>query len=240
MNIEELREAQQAERRMDSLQHLPDSFYDEVAEYVEERKSKRQEIAETAADPFSNPEVAQLTDEIETAEDVARAIYDRRVGKIVKLASFAASDMSADTDGLTVEERDAFEDIVGRMRDNRERVLSTLERQPAIHNSSGDQTDAVYTTNHSEDAEAIVEDSPDSNPKQESSIADDANPSGASSEDSSSDTGVDRTTVRITRDVGTIFGVDEREYELAADDIVTLPKANAEPLLSQDAAKKLD
>jgi len=49
-----------------------------------------------------------------------------------------------------------------------------------------------------------------------------------------------RTVVRITDDVGTIFGVDEREYTLQAEDVVTLPTTNAEVLLQQDAATKLE
>jgi DNA replication factor GINS len=50
----------------------------------------------------------------------------------------------------------------------------------------------------------------------------------------------ERTTVRITRDVGAIFGVDEREYDLSSEDVVTLPTANAEPLLQRDAAERID
>ena len=49
-----------------------------------------------------------------------------------------------------------------------------------------------------------------------------------------------RTTVRITRDVGAIFGVDEREYDLADEDVVSLPDANADPLIERGAAERLD
>jgi DNA replication factor GINS len=49
----------------------------------------------------------------------------------------------------------------------------------------------------------------------------------------------DRTTVRITQDVGEILGVDERTYELSAEDVVTLPAVNATPLLDRDAAEQL-
>jgi DNA replication factor GINS len=51
---------------------------------------------------------------------------------------------------------------------------------------------------------------------------------------------VERTTVRITDEVGEILGVDQREYRLGADDVVTLPTANAEPLLDREAAERLD
>ncbi|MFC6794065.1 hypothetical protein ACFQFH_06520 [Halobaculum halobium] len=40
--------------------------------------------------------------------------------------------------------------------------------------------------------------------------------------------------------MGQILGVDEREYELASDDVVTLPTANADPLLQRDAAEPIE
>jgi DNA replication factor GINS len=46
--------------------------------------------------------------------------------------------------------------------------------------------------------------------------------------------------VRITESVGTILGTDEREYSLMREDVVTLPAANAEALLSKDAAVEIE
>jgi len=51
---------------------------------------------------------------------------------------------------------------------------------------------------------------------------------------------VDRATVRITDDVGEIYGVDDRSYELSREDVVTLPTVNAGPLVEQGAAERLD
>lgn len=51
---------------------------------------------------------------------------------------------------------------------------------------------------------------------------------------------VERATVRITDDVGEIYGVDDRAYELSAEDVVTLPTINAGPLVEQGAAERLD
>ncbi len=126
MDLDELRSVRRTERQKDSLQHLRDSFYEDVAAYIAERKAERRRTAEAADDPYGNPEVRRLTDEIETAEDVVEAIYERRVGKVVKLASFAAADMSADKSGLTAEERDLFDDLVERIKRNRRAVLDTL------------------------------------------------------------------------------------------------------------------
>jgi len=49
----------------------------------------------------------------------------------------------------------------------------------------------------------------------------------------------ERVRVRITRDVGEILGVDQREYHLEADDVLTLPEANAEPLVDRGAAERV-
>ncbi len=51
---------------------------------------------------------------------------------------------------------------------------------------------------------------------------------------------VDRMTVKITRDVGSILGVDDREYTLSSDDVVTLPEQNAVPLVDREAAEPLE
>jgi DNA replication factor GINS len=46
--------------------------------------------------------------------------------------------------------------------------------------------------------------------------------------------------VRITSDVDEFYGVDERRYDLDAEDVVQLPEANAKPLLQKEAAERLD
>jgi DNA replication factor GINS len=51
--------------------------------------------------------------------------------------------------------------------------------------------------------------------------------------------GENRTTVRVTEDVGTLLGVDDREYDLESEDVVALPEDNAEALLQREAAEKL-
>jgi len=379
MNLDELRSVRRTERQKDSLQHLRDSFYEDVAAYIAERKAERQRAAEQAADPFADPEVGQLTDEIETAEDVVESIYERRVGKVVKLASFAAADMSADTNGLTAEEKALFDDLVARIKQSRGTVLDVLSGEgegstpdstqvvtgdaaspasssqvpapaepsdptpsapskpsPSEANAaetpeaSASTTDPTSPPSHesgadvdaptpsgatapddvlaeamggsgSTDAGSAGADSPaEGSTAEESSgpsldVPPDAPPDAAAQDapvvenvgdgrdgdgydgdkrepdggvagaapmpehtdaapesaatqsaragpsDGSSETeDADRVTLRITEDVGQIFGVDEREYDLASEDVVTLPSTNAGPLLDRDAAERLD
>ena len=284
MNVEELRTVQRTERQKDSLQHLRDSFYRDVADYVADRKAERERVAAAADDPFSSPEVSRLTDEIETAEEVVESIYERRIGKIVKRATFAAAGMATEDEGLTTEERDLFEDLVARIEDNRETVLDTLagespgaaegtepdaaaesesaslapdrsdDRQPAAAaadpSSPSATSDDAGTPPAPDDilAEAMGGEgasaaSTDAEPAP-SPPSTDPEPDAPARDDSPApdggETGTERTTLRITSDVGEIFGVDEREYDLASEDVVTLPTPNAEPLLERDAAERLD
>jgi DNA replication factor GINS len=330
MNLDELRSVQSKERQKDSLQNLRPSFYQEVGEYIAELEDERERVAEQADDPFSSPEVGRLTDEIETAKDVVEAVYERRMGKLVKQASLAAAGMAADDEGLTAEEADLFEDLVDRIRSNKTRVLDVLEgvepesgagateaadssatvesgapagsqpepdppddapptppmepdlaagggepdptdfdpaeaTEPATvdlegEESTTDESDGVTaadvmggsgpTVNDGGDVEgpspAAEEPSPEvedpeldsqSTPSREDGTDEEPTVSDASD---TADDPVDRITVRMTRDVGSILGVDDREYTLSSDDVVTLPEQNASPLLERDAAEPLE
>ncbi|SMO45264.1 DNA replication complex subunit Gins51 [Halorubrum cibi] len=337
MNLDELRSVQAKERRKDSLQHLRDAFYDDVAAYVSDLRAARDRRAEQVENPFSDDDVRRMSDELETAEEVAEALYERRVGKVVKLASFAAAEMSVETEGMTTQERALFDDLVARIRENKSEVLATLAGDPP--SAGGDETapasengDAAGESTGTPDSSPSPETAGDPDPREaedavppeadepvppeadpssdvlagamggaptgstdggpRSDLADptesnapatDAEPGAAStdggptpvdpdpappgapgaagsvdgepsssangpdpSEDESSSTAdadaptIDRETVRITRDVGEIFGVDEREYDLVSEDVVTLPAANATPLVERDAAERIE
>lgn len=347
MNLDELRSVQAKERRKDSLQHLRDDFYDDVAAYIADLKAARDRRADEVEKPFADDDVRRMSDEIETAEEVAEALYERRVGKVVKLASFEAADMPVEQEGMTSQERALFDDLVARISENKASVLDVLtgEEEPAntgtdaqaVADAAGesadspspspepepepniaadqpaavDPTDAVGEPDEPNDgtlADAMggggADDEPqgepgstaesenvpdpdtaepapspasddpaESAPPGHTPVEPDTAPPGAddaggvegtdspqstgraTSSNSGSETGeespatgdessttaeTERTTVRITADVGDIFGVDEREYDLASEDVVTLPEANAEPLIERDAAERLE
>ncbi|WP_255193207.1 hypothetical protein [Natronobeatus ordinarius] len=311
MNLEELRTVQHKERQKDSLQHLRPTFYRDVGEYIAELEAERDRVAADADDPFSSPHVGRLTDEIETAKDVVEAIYERRMGKLVKQASLAAAGMPADDEGLTAEEADLFSDLVSRIESNKGRVLEVLDGAETTDSASAtdaaptdstpssdareaDQTgapsgadpsdevppvppeeppvddmmaDGPAATDSSADrvdvADVMGGDGPDPTPSEPPSSASapgepspdrpeadrreptadgsgDADRVDDAAESRESATAVDRLTVRITQDVGSILGVDDREYTLACDDVVTLPEQNATPLVERDAAEPLE
>jgi DNA replication factor GINS len=314
MNLGDLQSARSKERQKDSLQHLREDFYADVGRFVEELRTERERAAAAADDPFAAPEVRRLTDDIETAENTVEAIYERRVGKLVKLASLDAAGMPADEDGLTSEERDLFDTLVDSIESNRAHVLEDVlagegdatatddaaetssapgvgesptptDAGPAAEIVSDDATahdtaepagtaepdggvaDAEGTAGRAESgaaeggvtaADAMGGDTPSA--AADESLSDEARGDEPSASERSSEAGrasagaddagsetaqresddTDRTTVRITRDVGEIMGVDERTYHLASEDVVTLPEVNATPLLERDAAEQLD
>jgi len=250
MKLSDLREVQNRERSTDSLQELPDSFYEDVAEYIQELKTERERRAERADNPFDVPDIDRLTDEIKTAEQVAEAVYERRVGKIVRQASFAAADMSGDVDGLTVEERRLYEDITDRIGENKAHVLDVLGRDadPEPGDGGDGDTDAGADPNADgtgpvtdtdrpavETAEATAEAEP---PPRESSDGG-SEPPDLESEPAADGGSVSRSTVRVTRGVGEVFGVDERVYQLESEDVVSLPEENADALVAKGAAERL-
>jgi DNA replication factor GINS len=322
MDLDELQSAQSRERQTDSLQQLRPSFYEDAGEFIQSLRERRERAAEQADDPFDAPEVNRLTDDINTAEDTVEAIYERRVGKIVKMASLAAADMPTGDDGLTAEEQDLFETLVGAIENNREHVLDVLAGETSPTDDADSEATAAETTGSAsptrpdhapeshetdrvdpptpstEDAGAetpavdaadlmggaddeapaesgrAVDDPPvppsesdrsedgtdSSRPSDDRRSADDSSPieatDGGDRRGASGDSGrpepsgqatrsddgaaaIERTTVRITDDVGAIYGVDQREYDLSTDDVVCLPAANAEPLVDSDVAERL-
>ncbi|UIO98659.1 hypothetical protein Hbl1158_08830 [Halobaculum sp. CBA1158] len=364
MDLDELRSVQSKERRKDSLQHLRDSFYEDVAAYLDERKRRRDERAASVDKPFADEQVRKLSDEIETAEEVVESLYERRVGKVVKLASFAAAGAPTDSEGMTIQEAELFEDLVVRIEQNKDRVLDVLEGGSAVDvdvtgddavtgdaeasstreatataeatpaavpdsepgsasdagsaapgadgpgvgtnddggvlaDAMGGASDAdagadddgdAATESSATPADAYAEESEEFVPGSEPDRAGDAGATDATSgpeaasatsgsgaasatsraetasatPDASGDSGggrdttresdtlgdgggdgvadadSERRTVRVTRDVGEILGVDDREYDLAAEDVVTLPAENAGPLVERDAAEPIE
>jgi DNA replication factor GINS len=287
MNLDELQSVRDRERQTDKLQQLRESFYADAGQFIQQLRSERERAAERADDPFDAPEVSQLSDEIDTADQTVRAIYEKRVGKIVKAASFAAADLPAQVDGMTAEEQALFDTLVGDIRGNRERVLDVLAGEDDS-SESGDETSTPASGEASaadpdvSAADVMGGSSTGTNPSSASSIANGPSPSesresressgehqppptdagqppsesgepvpeppvrkdggtgAASAEGDGSSAGIERETVRVTEDVDTFVGFDDRDYDLGRDDVVTLPATNAQLLVEQDAAEQLE
>jgi DNA replication factor GINS len=170
-----------------------------------------------------------LTDAISVARESITAIHERRMGKIVKRASLAAAGMPANEDGLTAEEKDLFDNLVDQLENSREDILANLDAAPPAQPDVGDKEEDQADPTPSPEDSSESSSSDESDGQEPESVGDEA-----------VDDGVPRQCVQVLTDVGEIFGVDEREYDLQEDDVVTLPEANAEALVGKDAAMILD
>lgn len=254
MNLDDLRSTQVDERGTDSLQPLRPSFYEDAAAYLADLRERRDQLAERVDNPFDSEEVRRLTDELETAQEVVEAIYDRRVGKLVKRASLAAAGMPADEEGLTQEERELFGDLVERIEANRTEVLAILEGETSITDEGSIATEPATDDPGASISDAVEEavdteappDVPSTGGSPEIDVDQEPEPDGGSAapepEGSTGDPADDaeRLTVRITTAVGEIYGVDDRVYTLDAEDVVRLPAPNARPLLERGAAQRVE
>lgn len=237
MDLDQLQSVRDRERDSESLQELRASFYEEAIVYVRELREERNRAAREAAEPFDDPRVNRLTDRIRTAEGTLEAIYEKRVGKILRAATLAAADFSTEIEGMTTEEADLYEGLVAEIQANRQTVLGQLGADEA---ADMDPASAEYGQSPPADSrdETGAE---DAGPDDDGSAT--ASDAGSPDADETADTDadeIDRTRVRITDDVGPILGVDDREYDLAEDDVVTLPTANARPLVERGAAERLE
>lgn len=137
MELNELQSVRDRERQTDKLQQLRESFYADAGEFIQQLRAERDRAVERADDPFDSAEVRQLSDEIKTAEQTVEAIYEKRVGKIVKAASFAAADLPTEVDGMTAEEQTLFDNLVGDIKDNRQQVLDLLDGEDSNSQPTG-------------------------------------------------------------------------------------------------------
>jgi DNA replication factor GINS len=300
MDLDQLQSVRDRERQTDRLQQLRESFYEDAAEFVADLRAERQDAAAEADDPFDSSRVTRLTDRIRTAEQTLEAIYEKRVGKVVKAATFAAADLPTEAEGMTKEEAELFDTLVAEIEANRAEVLGRLSADhdradgpssaaspadspaspadspaPLDPDPDGDAAESGPDDGAVDAAEVMGGESPEPPPPPDEPAPPDAPPEEADggegppgedtehegARDSPTDAGesspeapaaeasgatdaaapdVERALVRITDDVGPILGVDDREYDLAADDVVTLPAENAEPLVERGAAERLE
>ena len=201
MDLEDLRAAQADERRSEKLQELPDSFYEDAAGYIESLREER----DACEDPYSD-EAQRLNDELSSARQVAEAIYERRVGKVVKMASLSANGHTATEDRMTLEEREMYESIVNEIRAGQERVEGLLEG--ALKERATEPTEEAEQKGTEEDAEDTRQETTDDG----------------------------YATVRVVEPLPEFVGTDGREYSLGEEDVARIPEENARALCEKEAA----
>ena len=202
MNLEDLREIQIEERTRSDLQPLLDSFYVDVSKYLQDLRVERENSLEGSMDAVDAKTVRRIEDEIKTVGEVVEAIYDRRVGKILKGASLTAAGLGKRDGSLAGVEVELFRNLVELLQKNR---IEILERTSS---EKGDKAQREIETNQINEDAPLQENVDQKGEKETSNI-----------------------TIKVVQEVGEIYGVDGNTYDLREGRIISLPKENAQPLI---------
>jgi len=154
-----------------------------------------------------------VEDEIKNARTKVEDIIKRRIGKIIKLAS---SGISTQPKGLMDEERMLFEAVKSHVDESRERIFASIwgeskEEKRELINSAEEK--AAPPTVSTVEKDATIVESEDKEPLH---------------------------IVRVLDDIPTFMGTDGRIYKVRKEDVIMLPKTNAEILCKRGVAVRFE
>ena len=211
MNLEDLREIQIEERTRSDLQPLLDSFYVDVSEYLQNLRVEKENMLQGDVDAVGAKTIRRIDDEIKTVVGVVEAIYDRRVGKILKGASLTAAGLGERDGSLAGEEVELFRDLVELLQNNRNEILQRVSSEGRDHTQQEVETNQIN----------------EQKPPQKNM-------------DQAEDVEASNITIKVVQEVGEIYGVDGNTYDLKEGEIISLPKENAEPLIKAKVVQITD
>ena len=120
MNLDDLRLIQVNERRSEGLQELERDFYGQVRAYIKALEEDKRNM--------EAPQAMKIDDELRSVRSVIEGIFNRRIGKIVKMASLRASGSQESPKGVTPEELDLFEQLTDLISRSRAIILNPVIR----------------------------------------------------------------------------------------------------------------
>ena len=154
-----------------------------------------------------------VEDEIKNARTKVEDIIKRRIGKIIKLAS---SGMSTQPKGMMDEEKMLFEAVKSHVDESRERLFVSIwgeskeEKRELIKSAEEKAADPTVST---VEKDATIVESEDKEPLH---------------------------IVRVLDDIPTFMGTDGRIYKVRKEDVIMLPKTNAEILCKRGVAVRFE
>lgn len=228
MDVEKLWEILYKERSSPLLQELPQNFYEEVRNYIRNLEQERESANDTRK--------AFIEDEIRSAKAKIEDIFRRRIGKIVKVASSGAE---TPPKGLTPAERAIFEGVASCIEEGRKRIMRAIfgeEREEKEDESNPHAAARAVVA-----AEAVgvsVKSLPErtSEAKVGRQIGTAAEAAG---EVAATNAPADFYVVRMLESVPAFIGIDGKVYKVRREDVLTLPKDNAEILCKKGVAVQI-
>ncbi len=204
MDIEALGAILRKEKDTGSLQELPVEFCEDVREYLESLEAEKKEADERWSE--------HVEDEIRSARGKAKDIINRRIGKIVKLAS---SGMKTPPKGMLEEEERLFEGVKHHVEEGKGRLFALM-----LGEKEGESEEVKEKRSEEKDPSWHVFKTAEPLP----------------AEDGTEELHI----VRILEDLPTFMGTDGRIYKVKREDVIMLPKTNAEILCKREVAERFE
>jgi DNA replication factor GINS len=240
MNLDDLKVIRSNERSSRKLTQLKPDFYLDVKVYLNSLRANKDQ---------------KKKDELDNALNVIGAIYDKRVAKIIRLASLNPKGHAEDVP-LTEEELKIYNGIYQIFTKYRDLMLG-LEKGGVINDR--DINSLTKDQKESDKIEHVSDSVPPEdtaiNAENEHAVRARITPASENGEDftrsaptESESEGDDTRTliqesgnikyviVRILADIPTFVGLDGRNYKLSKEDVVVLPEGNAKTLCNRNLA----
>lgn len=118
MNLRDIWETLDRERRSQTLQPIDDQFNRQIKDYVQELKEERAR---------SNGDMARILDtDMRNIKLAFDQIHEIRVGKVIKLARLAMHDADVKLDNLTKDELELFERLSNLLKSYRRKTIEPV------------------------------------------------------------------------------------------------------------------
>lgn len=243
MNLDDLKVIRSNERSSRKLTQLKPGFYVDVKAYLNSLRASKDQ---------------KKKDELDNALNVIGAIYDKRVAKIIRLASLNPKGHAEDVP-LTEEELKIYNGIYQiftqyrdlmlgveksgvindrdvnsltkdrKVSDKIERVSDSVPPEDTAINAEDEHAVRARITAASENGEDFTR----SAPTERESEGDDTRTLIQESGN------IKYIRVRILADIPTFVGLDGRDYKLSKEDVLVLPEGNAKTLCNRNLAIKI-
>ncbi|MFA5771462.1 MAG: hypothetical protein WC974_01870 [Thermoplasmata archaeon] len=225
---------QQLERREPQLTKLDANFYENLDTHL---KNLQKEYEKEHQDNPSSSKTVLLSEELRRAKQAAKEIYERRERKIVLLALSEVVGVAQDTTALTKNEKETYHGILDVLKGGRGQTFHGHPQKPETPKEIA--ITPVATTEESQ--KNMKKDEMAQNMVMEVekgfTTADQYANKQVTTDESKND--CETVFVRITEDIPTFLGSNERVYSLTKEDVVSLPKNSAELLCKGGKAVRI-
>lgn len=192
VDLGQLHDLLEKERRMDELTQLDDDFYVKTARYIRDLEKEIEKKSD-------ENKINMLKDEKKSATVFIKKIFDRRTGKLLRLASLNVKGLDVEEDNMTSEEKDIFNNLTTELKKGRKEVENEIFSRK--NEKKQDKKKEKEKFNNSEKSLTVV---------------------------------------RVLDNFPKFIGSDERSHHLTKEDIVSLPKEDAQILIKRGIAENIE